>query len=54
MGKNKAMYLIQDGIAYFKKIDLGDIVQKTKFSLLIDESAYICLTSSRHCRSLFL
>ena len=44
MGKTKATYLIQDGIAYYEKIDLVNILQNTKFSLLIDESTDISVS----------
>ena len=44
MGKTKATYLIQDGIAYYEHKDLISILKEQKFSLVIDESTDISVT----------
>ena len=39
--RTKLSYIIQDGIAYHKKLSFDDICHKQKFSIIIDESTNI-------------
>ena len=42
--KTKVSYLIQEGIAYYENVELVEILQNTKFCLLINESTDISVS----------
>ena len=42
--RTKLSYLVQDGIAYYEKVELVQTLRSQKFSLVIDKSTYISVT----------
>ena len=42
--KTKLSYIIQDGIAFYERVDLVKILKSCQFSLLIDKSTDVSIT----------